>query len=81
MLVVMETMKMDMVSCCSIIAGERDTSGMRGVHMITLYDYKVDNDSDAGLEGLSSDAAIANIFNQHVTDGIKVSNNSWSANT
>ncbi len=66
----------------SIIAGERDTSGMRGVaYDATLYDYKVDNDGDIGLEGLSSDAAIANIFNQHVTDGIKVSNNSWGGST
>ena len=66
----------------SIIAGERDTSGMRGVaYDATLYDYKVDNDGDIGLEGLSSDTAIANIFNQHVTDGIKVSNNSWGGST
>ena len=64
----------------SIIAGDRDTSGVRGVaYDATLYDYKVDNDGDSGLEGLSSDTAIASIFNQHVTDNIKVSNNSWGA--
>ena len=66
----------------SIIAGDRDTSGVRGVaYDATLYDYKVDNDGDSGLEGLSSDTAIAAIFNQHVTDNIKVSNNSWGGST
>ena len=35
----------------------------------------------SGLEGLSSDAAIASIFNRHVTDNIKVSNNSWGGST
>ena len=66
----------------SIIAGDRDTTGVRGVaYDATLYDYKVDNDGDSGLEGLSSDAAIASIFNQHVTDNIKVSNNSWGGST
>ncbi len=66
----------------SIIAGDRDTSGVRGVaYDATLYDYKVDNDGDLVLEGLSSDAAIASIFNQHVTDNIKVSNNSWGGST
>ena len=62
----------------SIIAGERDAAGMRGVaYDSTLYDYKVDNDGDSGLEGISTDANIASIFNRHVTDGIEVSNNSW----
>jgi len=66
----------------SIIAGDRDASGMRGVaYNATLYDYKVDNDGDSSLEGLSGDAAIASIFNQHVTDGINVSNNSWGGST
>ncbi len=66
----------------SIIAGDRDASGMRGVaYDATLYDYKVDNDGDRTFEGLSSDAAIASIFNQHVTDGIDVSNNSWGGST
>jgi subtilisin family serine protease len=64
----------------SIIAGERDASGMRGVaYDATLYDYKQDNDGDSGFEGLSSDSAIASVYNQHVTDGINVSNNSWGS--
>ena len=62
----------------SIIAGDRDASGMRGVaYDATLFDYKTDNDGDSGLEAISSDSAIASIFNQHVTDNINVSNNSW----
>ena len=66
----------------SIIAGEREAGGMRGVaYDATLYDYKVDNDGDSGFEGLSSDADIASVFNQHVTDNIKVSNNSWGGST
>ena len=66
----------------SIIAGERDTTGMRGMaYDAILYSYKVDNDGDSGLEGLSSDSAIANIYNKHTTDSIKVSNNSWGGST
>ena len=66
----------------SIIAGDRDASGMRGIaYDATLYDYKQDNDGDSGFEGLSSDSAIASVFNQHVTDSINVSNNSWGGST
>ena len=66
----------------AIIAGDRDASGVRGMaYDATLYSYKVDNDGDSGFEGLSGDAAIANIFNQHVTDNIVVSNNSWGGST
>ena len=62
----------------SIIAGERDGSGMRGVaYDATLYDYKVDNDNGGTLEGVSTDAEIAAVFNRHVSDNINVSNNSW----
>ncbi len=65
----------------SIIAGERDGSGMRGVaYDATLYDYKVDNDNGGTLEGVSTDAEIAAVFNRHVTDNINVSNNSWGDN-
>ena len=64
----------------SIIAGTRNGTGMRGVaYDAILYSYKVDNDGDPAFEGLSSDGAIANIFDKHVTDGIKVSNNSWGS--
>ena len=49
----------------SIIAGDRDASGMRGVaYDVTLFDYKTDNDGDSGLEAITSDSAIASIFNQ-----------------
>ena len=66
----------------SIIAGDRDQSGMRGMaYDATLYSYKVDNDGDSGLEGLSSDAAIAAIFTRHVTDDLDISNNSWGGST
>ena len=66
----------------AIIAGDRDATGVRGMaYDATLYSYKVDNDGDSGFEGLSSDAAIANIFNQHVSDDIVVSNNSWGGST
>lgn len=66
----------------SIIAGERDGYGMRGVaYDATLYSYKVDNDGDGGLEALSNSAQIAAVFNRHVTDNISVSNNSWGSST
>ena len=43
----------------------------------TLYSYKTDNDGDIGFEAISTDAAIASIYDRHITDGIQVSNNSW----
>jgi len=62
----------------SIIAGDRDSSGMRGIaYDSILYSYKTDNDGDGGLEALSSDSEIAAVFNRHVADNIQVSNNSW----
>ena len=64
----------------SIISGERDGSGMRGVaYDATLYSYKLDNDGDGGLEGIETDAKVAAVYNKHVTDNIKVSNNSWGS--
>ena len=66
----------------SIIAGERDAAGMRGVaYDANLFDYKTDNDGDGGLEAISGDAPIAAIYNRHVTDNIRVSNNSWGGGT
>ena len=55
---------------------------MRGVaYDANLFDYKTDNDGDNGLEAINSDASIAAIFNRHVTDNIRVSNNSWGGST
>jgi subtilase-type serine protease len=66
----------------SIIAGDRDSSGMRGVaYDSILYSYKVDNDGDSGLEALSTDSQIGTVFDRHVTDNIQVSNNSWGGST
>lgn len=62
----------------SIIAGERDASGMRGVaYDANLFSYKTDNDGDIGFEAITGDASIALIFDRHLTDNIDVSNNSW----
>jgi len=62
----------------SIIAGDRDETGMRGVaYDSTLYSYKIDNDGDSGTEGIETDAKLAALYNKHTTDNIKVSNNSW----
>jgi|GEM_PF-263753 len=66
----------------SILAGERDGSGMRGVaYDANLYDYKADNDGADGLEAITTDSQIAAVFNRHVTDNIHVSNNSWGSGT
>lgn len=66
----------------SIIAGERDAVGMRGVaYDANLFDYKTDNNGDSTFEAINSDASIAAIFNRHVTDNIRVSNNSWGGST
>ena len=55
----------------SIIAGERDGTGMRGVaYDSTLYSYKK---IGSGID----DTEMASLFNRHVTDNINVSNNSW----
>ena len=63
----------------SIIAGDRDGSGMRGVaYEANLYDYRVANDAGS-LVGLSGDNGKAAVYNQHVTDNIRVSNNSWGS--
>ena len=65
----------------SIIAGDRDGSGMRGVaYEATLYDYRVANDAGSFV-GLSGDNSLAAVLNQHVTDNIRVSNNSWGTSS
>ena len=62
----------------SIIAGTRDGIGMRGVaYDATLYDYKAGNNSGS-LIGLGLDDRDAAVYDQHVTDNIQVSNNSWA---
>jgi subtilase-type serine protease len=59
----------------SIIAGERDGEGMRGVaYDANLFSYKLGTSPGVAI---TSDASMANIFNRHVTDNIAVSNNSW----
>ena len=66
----------------SIIAGERDADGMRGVaYDANLFDYKVDNNGEGTFDFLSGDASIAAVYNRHVTDNILVSNNSWGVST
>ena len=61
----------------STIAGTRDGAGMRGVaYDATLYDYKI-GDNSGTLAGTGTDILDAAIYNQHVTDNIQVSNNSW----
>ncbi|MDC1067012.1 S8 family serine peptidase [Alphaproteobacteria bacterium] len=63
----------------SIIAGDRDASGMRGVaYDATLYDYKwLDSSGNVSY----TDTSLANMINQHVTDNISISNNSWGGST
>jgi len=61
----------------SIIAGERDTTGMRGVaYDAEIWSYKIFNDSGSAT-GINTDSKWANTVDYHVTDSIKVSNNSW----
>ena len=63
----------------SIAAGNRDAIGMRGVaYDATLYSYKLLDDSGSVT---MTDALYASLFNRHVTDSIKVSNNSWGSSS
>ena len=65
----------------SIIGANKDAAGMRGVaYNATLYDYRV-GVSGSSLTGVNTDSKRAIVFNQHVTDDIKVSNNSWGTAT
>ena len=62
-----------------IIAADKDSSGMRGVaYNATLYSYKI-GDNNGNLVGVDTDAEWSNVIDQHDTDDIKVSNNSWGA--
>ncbi len=66
----------------SIIAGTRDGAGMRGVaYDSTLYDYKIGGNEKEELPGAGTDTLDAAVYNQHVTDNIQVSNNSWGYST
>jgi subtilisin family serine protease len=65
----------------SIIVGERDEAGMRGVaYDASLFSYKLSDDTGAAI-AITTDASTAAVFNQHITDNIKVSNNSWGTDT
>ncbi|MDC1440291.1 S8 family serine peptidase [Planktomarina temperata] len=62
----------------SIIAGDADGTGMRGVaNDATLYSYRVDADGDGTFEALNTDSRTAAVARRHITDNIQVSNNSW----
>ena len=62
----------------SIIAGDADGTGMRGVaYDATLYSYRVDADGDGTFEALNTDSQLAAVARRHITDNIQVSNNSW----
>ena len=63
----------------SIIAAERDGSGMRGVaYNADIYSYKIFDD-DGVSTGISTDSKWATMIDYHTTDGIKISNNSWGS--
>ena len=64
----------------SIIAGDADGTGMRGVaYDATLYSYRVDADGDGTFEALNTDSQLAAVARRHITDNIHVSNNSWGS--
>lgn len=64
----------------SILGASRDAQGMRGVaYDSLLYSYRVDAFAGRFLPGVATDAAWAQVLEQHITDGIQVSNNSWGS--
>jgi subtilase-type serine protease len=66
----------------SIIAGDADGTGMRGVaYDANLYSYRVDADGDGTFEALNTDSQLAAVARRHITDNIHVSNNSWGSAT
>jgi len=65
-----------------IIGANRDGTNSRGVaYDATLYSYRIGNSTNATPVGSDSTAKLTTIFNQHATDLIKVSNNSWGSDT
>ena len=65
----------------SIIAARKDASGMRGVaYDAILSSYKVANNSGSYI-GIDTDSEWASVANAHVTDSLKISNNSWGSST
>jgi len=65
----------------SIAAGNRDAVGMRGVaYDATLYSYKIGNDA-GNIVVTVTDAQWASMVNRHITDAIKISNNSWASSS
>ena len=71
----------------AIMAANRDGLGMRGVaYDAALYAYKISSSTGVGgstttLPGVATDAAWTNVINQHSTDRIQVSNNSWGSSS
>jgi len=66
----------------SIIAGDADGTGMRGVaYDATLYSYREDADGDGTFEALNTNSQLAAVARRHITDNIHVSNNSWGPAT
>lgn len=67
-----------------ILAANRDGAGMRGVaYDAMLYSYRVSafRGNRTSLPGVASDSAWAEVLEQHISDRIQVSNNSWGSTT
>ena len=65
-----------------ILGANRDGANSRGVaYDATLYSYRIGNSTDATPVGSNDSDKLTAIFNQHVTDQIKVSNNSWGSDS
>jgi subtilase-type serine protease len=72
----------------AILAGTRDGSGMRGVaYDAQLYSYRISSfgggppGTATSLSGVASDSAWTEVIDQHTSDRIRVSNNSWGSTT
>jgi len=65
-----------------ILGANRDGANSRGVaYDASLYSYRIGNSTDATPVGSNDSDKLTAIFNQHVTDQIKVSNNSWGSDS